>query len=799
MLKDGASAVYGSDAIAGVVNIILKKSYQGTSLSADAGASSRHDGSTYHMSAIWGVGDLAADGHNFYLSAEYRQQREIKFADRGGIYTQTDFRSTGGYDVTPGVQNDLVGSTPRTATDYVTDSVGNILGFMPGCDAKKFAANECKYHDTWDQIQPPTSNVNVMGRFTQNLASNWHLVVEGGYFRSKSQQVAGPNRAFTNGYQGTKVGPGISPVLLDTVPATTISSANPSYPAGTGVTVANLYYTLLNIGPEITKTDAKSYRAVVDLDGKIADWDLEFSAGYTEVKLDLTGLHYVNPANLQMALDSTTAPFLVGQPNSTAVNNFVAPLLETADTSKLSFGHAGASRELATLPGGPLGLAFGVDFFKRDQHAVAPIDIQNGLTPNFSNNFTTGLQNVLSGYTELVAPIVKRFEVDAAIRYDHYNLSGGKASPKIGFKFTPLPQLALRGTASKGFRAPGPAENGQSGQTFFAGSSADPILCPHPDNITAAQNFVGQCNVSVPGLQTTNAKLKPESSRAFTVGLIFEPSKDFNATLDFYSIQIDDQIVSGGSSITVRGNNFTPIPQYQPDLSTPLVTPPAPPIAYVTTSYINANTTKTSGFDLGLNIHHRFSNVGEFKSQATWSYTDKYDLTIAGTTYKLAGTHGPFFYSGDTGNPKTRIQWSNSFVHGPWELTGTVNYIGSFKVTDPSAIAFTPPNGQDTCLTALTNGGGAASTDYAGVLGAGTIPSAVSCSVGSFVTLDLYGRIDINEKLTVHASAINVLNEKAPLDWATYGGALGAVPWNPSLHTQGAIGPFFTLGATYKF
>src|SRR5579864_6374829 len=74
VLKDGASAVYGSDAVAGVVNIILKKSYQGASLTADAGTSSHADGNTYHVSGIWGIGDLVADGHNLYLAAEYRQQ-----------------------------------------------------------------------------------------------------------------------------------------------------------------------------------------------------------------------------------------------------------------------------------------------------------------------------------------------------------------------------------------------------------------------------------------------------------------------------------------------------------------------------------------------------------------------------------------------------------------------------------------------------------------------------------------------------------------------------------------------------
>jgi iron complex outermembrane receptor protein len=796
VLKDGASAIYGSDAIAGVVNIILRKSYQGASLSAEGGQTSNSDGGLVNISGIWGMGDLAADGHNFYLSAEFRKQSQILRENRGGLLSQTDFTSSGGIDTTLGVSNILNGGVPDSATGYVLDSSGGIAGFMPGCDAAKFAANHCTFTDTWDQIQPPTQNVNLVGRLTQKLSADWQVILEGGYFESKSQQVTGPSKAFTGGYQGVTSGPGVIPTLLDPLPPTTISATNPSFPSGTGLTSAILNYTLLNVGANITETDAKSYRAVFDLDGKLGGWDTNFSAGYTEVALDITGLNYVNPGNLQIALDSTTAPFLVGKPNSAAVNNFVAPRLSAADTSKLSFGHVGVTRSLMDLQGGPLGVALGADYFVRDQYAVAPADVANGLTPNFSNNFTIGTQRVASASAELALPFTRQFEVDVAARYDHYNLSGGKTSPKIGFKYAPIRALAIRGTASRGFRAPSPAENGQAGQTFFAQTIVDPVLCPNPADPSAPGNYVGQCNVNVATIQGTNPNLKPETSKAFTLGLVIEPFRDISATLDFYSIEIDDQIVSGGAVGTVRGTNLAPIQLYQPGGGTALSTPPVAPIAYQTTSYINANTTKTTGFELGLQYHHRFGDF-EYQSEADWSYMNKYDLTVDGTTYKLAGTHGPFIVSGDTGNPKSRVQWSNTFKRDRWAVTGTVNYVSAFNVTDPSAIASIGVP-MDTCIEALQIAG-AASVDYANQINAGTVPAAVSCSVASYITFDLHGKFDVSEKLRIHGTVLNLFNEKAPLDWATYGGALGAVPWNPSLHLQGAVGPFYSLGATYSF
>jgi len=500
-------------------------------------------------------------------------------------------------------------------------------------------------------------------------------------------------------------------------------------------------------------------------------------------------------------LDSTTAPFLVGQPNTAAVNNFVAPQLNTTQTSKLAFAHAGASRSVFDLPGGPLGVAIGADYYLRDQYALAPFPVETGIqgTGDFSNNYTVGTQRVASAYLEMDAPIFKQLEANAAVRYDYYNLSGGKASPKFGLKYTPIPQFALRGTWSQGFRAPGPGENGQAGQTFFAGTTSDPILCKNPMTPTAAGNFAGQCVVQIPGLQFSNPNLAPETSKSFTLGFIVEPVRDLSATFDFYNIEINDQIVpSFPTAAPVRGNNLTPLPEYQANGTTVLTTPPVAPIAYLGISYLNANQTNTNGFDLGFQFHHRFDNGFQIKSQANWTYTHEYDITIAGVTYHLAGTHGPTFYSGDTGNPKSRVQWSNTFGKDRWDITGTANFISSFSVIDPSAQAFGEAP-QNTCLLALTNGGGAASLYFANQLSAGIIPSKTSCTVTHYITFDLYGRFEATDHLSIHGSFLNVFNERAPLDWVTYGGALGAAPWNPSLNLQGAIGRFFNLGATYKF
>ncbi|MBS0417410.1 MAG: TonB-dependent receptor [Proteobacteria bacterium] len=803
VLKDGASAVYGSDAIAGVVNIILKKTFTGASVTADAGTSAHADGTTEHAAATWGFGDLANDGHNFYIAGEFRHQQQIRFLDRGGIFENKDYTATGGYNLNFGAPNPINGGLARSATGYViNEDTGAIAGFMPGCNATAYAASQCTFPDTWNQIQPGTKNYNIVSKFTQSFAENWKLSLSGTYFQSQSVQVGAPSRAFNLGYQGVTSGPGVVPQVLPALGPTTIPSTNPSFPTGTGLTEGFLQYTFLDIGPTEVHTNAKTYRAVADLDGKVGAWNLDGAVGYTEVTLHVDDLHFVQPVLLQNALNSTTAPYLVGQRNTAAVINSIAPPEETNDSSKLFFAHAGATTPITDLPGGPLAIAFGGDWYERKQFALAPAAAANGLIGSPygspSNNFTVGTQNVSAAYAEIDAPVLKTLDIDAAIRYDHYNLSGGQASPKIGFKWQPIDEFGIRGTASRGFRAPGPAENGQAGQTFFAGSKADPILCKHPESFTAAGNFAGQCNVSIPGLQGTNPNLKPEVSKSFTFGFVTQPIPDLKATVDIYSVQINNQIIAGGPSVTVRGDNLSPLPKYQADGTTVLVAPPVAPILYFTTSFINANSTKTNGLDLGIDYHHRFDSGWQYSSNATLTYIHAYQLTDGGVTYELAGTHGPSFFSGDTGNPKTRANWANTIGRDNWSLTATVNYTSAFNVTDPTLIAFEGiPAG--TCLEALTNEGGAAGNDYAGPLNSGVIPPQTSCNVKHFTTVDLYGSYDVSSQFNLHASVTNLFNTKAPLDWATYGGALGLVPWNPSLHLQGAIGTFFTLGATYKF
>jgi len=157
-------------------------------------------------------------------------------------------------------------------------------------------------------------------------------------------------------------------------------------------------------------------------------------------------------------------------------------------------------------------------------------------------------------------------------------------------------------------------------------------------------------------------------------------------------------------------------------------------------------------------------------------------VTFGGTTYQLAGTHGPSGISGDTGNPKDRAVFTLTYAKGPLTVAGTVNYTSHFSITDPSA-------GISDCLSALT---------YDGRFSSPTVAPDGGCTVHTWVEANLYTSWAVTDQLTVHASVDNAFNRQPPIDYQTYGGG-GGYAYDASLHEEGAIGRYFLIGAAYKF
>jgi len=800
ILKDGASAVYGSDAIAGVVNVILKKSYNGTSITAESGTTQHGGGQTNHVSFMHGFGDVGADKNGF-VAIEYRHQDQILLNQRSGAWTNFNYSGDpGGENLNQGAKNDFV-TNPVTQTPYLQNpalgSAASAYDFLgAGCNYAMRNANQCTYTNNWAQIQPASQNVNILGSFTDKLNENWELNVKASFFDSKNQQARRPPTVPAGSFAGnTAIGPGEIPTIVGAFGAGTYT-VPANYPGNTLGVPAYVRALVPDINARTTDVDSKSYRLVAELSGTVGSWDVNVAAGATRVETNVDYNGYINLTALYNALNDPVNPFKLTGGNSPSVMAQIAPLVSNTATDELNFIDARASRELMTLPGGPLSLGTGVSFVHKSLNAPDPVEAQNGTVNGINGAYAVGKEDNSSIYAELAAPVLKSLEIDGAFRSDHYDTYGNSTTPKIGFKFTPSKEFSFRGTASRGFRAPSATENGTAGSLFSFNAVRDPVLCAvsNPDgspNLTSPQNVPAQCKLSPTYLQGTSKDLQPEKSKSYTMGFIIEPVRDWSTTLDFYKITVDNQIITAAAlasfdpiTYAVRGG-----PQSVVYGDGHVGTSTAGLIQFINTPYVNGQTTSTKGAEFETRYKIKLPDSSKLTVGLQWTHMFDYDMTLNGVTYDLAGTHGPAIVSGDTGNPKDRAQFTLSYDRGPLTMTLTTNYISGYDVTDPS-------NGLTDCDSSLS----AYNSRWSGSAPAGY------CKIASFTYSNLTAQYKLNKAWTLSASIENLFDKAPPVDAQTYGGT-GAnnssngtgAPYNPSLHQTGAIGRFFNVGLNYKF
>ena len=735
VLKDGASAIYGSDAMAGVVNVILKRSHQGTALQAEVGSSSRGDGRMVKVSGIRGFGDLDRDGIAGYLTAGLRRQGKVLLSDRPAL-GGSDWTRYGGED----------------------------LGLTANPEL---------------QVAPETRTYSLLGKVTALLPRDWTLSVAASVLGSRATQVGLLNWVSPEGGITTfNFGPA-HPSPQPTV----LNGTNVIDPA----TGSPVDYEFADLPAQRSQTSTQSQRLVAEVSGGVAGWDVQATLGLTRVATELTLKNFVSLPALQAALNS--GKYVIGASNPAAVLAGLTPEGRSTSTNTLNFLALRASRDLMKLGGGNLALGTGAEFTKRSLDEHFPESFATGAQASNIYAFGVGKQTITAAYVELAAPLTKQFEVDAAARIDHYDTYGSSVTPKVGAKFVPVKELTLRGTWAGGFRAPNPVEIGTSG------SSAG-YLPPLVD--TALCNLVkpGQpCDIGVGGtqLQLPGKDLKPEKSRSMTLGFIFEPVPTMNVSVDYYDIKIRNQIVSVG--LFGQGQIDTPeaygTKLYRVNSPT---TPNAAPtsaddtILYGTYPFINLGSARTSGVDVDLRMKLDAGAWGQFTPQLQWSHMIRYTIDRGpGQVYEMAGTHGPSFVSTNTGTPRDRASLGMAWSRGPVELSGTLNYISGMKVEDSS---YNLPDCASALSTVFPNG----------------LPATGSplCRVPSFTTFNLNASWQVTPAFSLRASVTNLFDRAAPIDafasGSTGGGvSSGGAHYNPSLHQEGAVGRYMTVGASWRF
>lgn len=732
VLKDGASAIYGSDAMAGVVNVILKKSHTGTTLHAEVGGAERGGGSSLHLSGIRGFGDFAKDGIGGYISADIRERRPILLSDRRFLTTE-DWGAYGGGRTYPPDNGEL-------------------------------------------QVAPRARTYSLLGRLSARVAADWTLDLSASVLGSEAEQVGllnwiSPEGGITSFRFGAN-----HPSPLPTV----LNGTNVIDPA-TGQPVNDV---LADIGAQRSRTASRSYRLVASLGGTWGAWDLQGTLGLTRVTTRLDMRNYVSLPALQAALNDGS--YVVGGTNAASVIAGLTPRAASDSSNDLQFVNLRGSRDIGQLAGGALALGAGVELLHRKLIERFPEAFAQGTQSSNIYAFGVGTQNIQAAYVELHAPLTKTLQVDAAARVDRYVGSNSSVTPKLGAKYTPTKSFTLRGTFAGGFRAPNPVENGTSGSSAgFLPALYDTALC----------QAIGRnpCDIGVGGtqLQLPGKDLMPEKSRSFTLGVILEPTPNINLSVDYYDVRISDQIVSVGLFGQAQIDNPAAYGTRLYRVNSPTTANAAPTgaddtILYGTYPFLNVGQTRTNGVDLDLRGRFDAGSAGQFTAQLQWTHLLNYTIDRDGKRYELAGTHGPSFVSTNTGTPRDRAAVSLTWARGPWELTGTTHYTSSFSVIDPSYDI-------NDCSAALGH-----------IYPNGAPAGAALCRVGSFTTSNLSLRYTHSKALQWRASVVNLFNRKPPIDAfassSTGGGvAAGGAHYNPSLHQDGAVGRYFTLGMGYSF
>lgn len=803
VLKSGASSLYGSDAIAGVVNIILKKNLNGTRFSAEAGNAQHGGGKTKRASISTGFGDLANDGINAFITAEWRKQESIKVAQRDQYeWAQRDWRTRGGNDLTLGRPTSLNGNLTAPNSPFLYNPAGlnptgvtnvnnpaNYQFLDPSkCNFALYRAGGCSIRDQSSFIAPESQNVNVLAGVTKKLGEDWELAVKGSMFRRTTENNRGIPLAFSpiNFPGSTSLNNGVLISSIGRVPSTLIPS-NVSFNQ-LGVP-ARLYGIIPDLGPTRNlHNTSTTTRFAADLKGSAMGWDVNAAAGVTkaEVEIDFSG--YVDRAALYGAINNGTFSPLGNNAPDVMAN--IAPRYSNTLKSTLNYVDLVGSRELMQLGAGPLSMAAGAHWHKRVQNAPPSALTANGRVAN-TDAFVIGDETNSAVFAELRALPVKNLELNLAGRYDKYDTYGHSFTPSASFKFTPMKEIGFRGNVARGFRAPNPAEVGNSGSFFTFNAINDPILCVNGSNLNAGSVVTGACAINPPYVQVTDAPLSPEKSISYTFGIILEPFKGLSATIDYYNIEVKNQIVTAAGNDPTFSPDFvrgpaTPVDIRNADGSTRVDTPPVGPIIYAKSPYINLGSTKTSGVEVDVTYRWKLpSDMGGMKANLSASHMFSYKTESAGTTYQLAGTQGPSVVGGATGNPKDRAQFTLGYNRGPLDVTTTVNYTSAFSGLDPSVHG-------DSCASSALDVGGR--TYFQNL----TQPD-VYCRVSSFTTTNLNVQYKVTDNMTLKGSILNLFDKQPPFNVSTYGNAGVQTSYNASLHQAGAIGRFFSLGMNYTF
>lgn len=652
VLRDGASALYGTDAIGGVINFITRRNYNAGEIVLNYELPEQSGGKSRGVNGTVGFGNLDTDGFNVMGAVDYQKVDRINSQQR-------DFGARGylpehGMDKTSGttfpanysqrqVNNPATGLPfidPRTGV--ATSRVFNANPSFPGCapignggSINTGSATNCRFDPApYQDLTAATERATFFGKGSMKLGADDTLSAE--YFIAKN-----------NVY--TRIGP---------VPQTgnSMTSSSRFFP-GNGVTPAPTNFRIdptrpisvnwrsVDAGGRGDKNENTSQRFLLGLEGNRYGWDYNVGASYSENKVVQSLVSgYSNDSLIRSGISGGIINPFGAQDAAGATYLQTAALrgeLQSAK-GKVTAIDAKASRELGDWFGAGTAAAVAVGGeFRREQFS----DVINGSVA--SQAASTGLdaagsvseksRNISAVFTELSVPFTKMLEGTFAVRYDKYSDFGNTTNPKVGLRFQPMPEFLARASYSTGFRAPSLYELYTPNALTFTGNRYnDPVQCPGgvagpgvDPGVACGQQFLRQTG--------GNQNLQPEKSKNFTLGLVFEPVRDLTMGVDFWWIRLRNSI-DAFPDTAIFGDPVRYARRFHraPDGS---LTPDGQDPGYVMSANDNLGKTNTNGIDFSANYRYRLGGGTSVSLGFLGTYVDKYEYQreIDGAYYQRAG------------------------------------------------------------------------------------------------------------------------------------------------------------------
>lgn len=632
ILSDGASALYGSDAIGGVINVITRRDFDGVELRIGAGYPTREGGDTEEASVVFGAsgerGRLLAGASYNFKDIVFQRQRDYASSTLGD-----------------GVNFSTVSATwsPFGNTYQRLDTGEYVAG---NCDLPNFRS--------WTNDLYPGGGEICAYDYTQvgaydSSSKNTSLFVKGDYLINDDWEVysrATAARVETFGRYAP------APVAL-LVPAGTANN-----PLGVD---ALLYHRFAALGNRDNTVETQAYDYLLGMQGRLGAVDLDFGLRHANNRTNNIGRNYVvNPVALQYLADGTydaSNPF----DNPEDVLNSMKATTARVSEFKQNEVYALLSGYLWDMGGGEVGYSIGAEY--RTENYADQYDSlsEAGAIGGSAGNSAGGSRQVASAYGEVLFPLASSFDVTVAGRFDRYSDYGNDFSPKIALRWQPLESLTLRGSIGEGFAAPSLDILTQKESTS-APNVQDLVSCERLD--------LDPC----PTFQATerrrsNPNLESENSLQWSAGLAWQPLDWFDMTLDYYDITVENRIAFYGAQ-TLLNREFQGIPA-PPGLG--VVRNAAGSIVEILTGFGNEGEVETTGADLNFNTNFDLGDAGRLRNSLRYSHVFKYEID---------GTE----FIDTNGAPSWRATLTNDWTLGDFTAAWNVNAVGSNESADGTYI-----------------------------------------------------------------------------------------------------------------